>query len=339
VLAYAKAFEGVIKNFKLGLNYQQKYDTFLLSLGKDISKNGLNADVEFKSGRFQEGIATTFLKAIKKGFVQLPEVLAGIVKRSSVSLDSALGDIQNLATIKQLSESLKDLPPVFDAINFALKNSVLSDAAKLTASANAISTYTSLFYTQQEAFDTYTKQLQSQLSALGTAIPKSRDDFRSLVDGIKVTDTSSSNLFNGLIALAPAMDAYYKQLESQNEILKSSTELLDVSNFKTQFDYNFYKGLADNYGNDFANRYNNGEMVTYGASNNTSVGMSSITPSNNTTISTSDPNLLNAMTTLIARVDALQTALDKTQDNTKRTAQVLVNVSPLGDSIQTKAVT
>ena len=48
--------------------------------------------------------------------------------------------------------------------------------------------------------------------------------------------------------------------------------------------------------------------------------------------------MLNAMSTLIARVDALQVALNATQVNTKSAAQTLINITPDGNSMQTTVV-
>jgi tape measure domain-containing protein len=138
-----------------------------------------------------------------------------------------------------------------------------------------------------------------------------------------------------LAAAFPTLVSAFKEAKDGIDSLANS--LRDESGFKTLYDYNFYKGIASNYGNEFANRFTNGDTPTYGESNNTSVAFSPVvTPQNNTTISTSDPNMLNAISTLIARVDKLQVALDATQANTKSSAQTLVNVTGNGgDAIQT----
>lgn len=262
ILNYAKLFGASVKDFNLGVQYQQKYDAYLLTVGKPIG-NGSGKDLTFLSSQVETGIAEAFLIAIKKGFIKIPEVLQELVKKSVISTGSA--DIQNLASINNLYKSLKDLPPVFDAITYAIKNSVLSDASKLTASASAIGTYTSLFYTQQEQFDTYTKQITTQFGALNTAVPKTRDEFRELVDGIKVTDESSSNLFYGLVALAPAMDAFYKQIEA----LTNVTNVVSRDTFSSLVDQTRYQATASAYGSTFAADYTsnlNAGRVTYGAS-------------------------------------------------------------------------
>ncbi|MBM6672194.1 hypothetical protein H6B14_15800, partial [Phocaeicola coprophilus] len=68
--------------------------------------------------------------------------------------------------------------------------------------------------------------------------------------------------------------------------------LRDVNTFTTAVDFNRYKGIASNYGNSFANNYVDGLSSNVTASNsvNTPVNTSIVQASNNTSISTSDPN-------------------------------------------------
>ncbi len=248
ILQYAKAFGASVDRFNLGVQYQQKYDSYLLTIGKPIG-NGSGKDLYFKSGDAEQGIAKAFLIAIQKGFVNLPEVLVDIVKRST--LGNAINDIESLSFINQAYKSLKDLPPVFEAIGYSLKNITLKDVDLLKSRLSAINTYTSLFYTQSEQFDTFTKQITTQFDALNTVMPKSRDEYRKLVDGIKVTDESTSNLFHGLVALAPAMDTYFKQLQAQADELDRLNSF-DLNSFTSLAEYRAYKGVSNNYGSTFA---------------------------------------------------------------------------------------
>lgn len=337
IAAYASAFGGSLNPFTLGTTFSQKYNTYGISIGNKIAKDGTNRDVAFNpktAGLQEKAIAQSFLIAMQKGFVNLPDYLVDIVKKSSLKRDEALTNIQTLSGIKSLKDSLAGLPPVFDAINYSIGQVTLATAGGLSTQFANVQKYTELFYSADEQFATFTKQLTAQTAALGIALPTSRDAYRALVDGIKVTDTSTSNLFNGLVGLAPAMDAYFKQLEAQNEILKDNAALLDANNFKTQFDYNFYKGLADNYGNKFANDYNAGGAVSYGM--NVGAGISAPSQGNNVTMTVTDPNTLSVMSALVEKVNALQIALDKTQANTKRTADILTLVTPDGDAIETR---
>ncbi len=178
-----------------------------------------------------EGIAnavkvSTLPEGIKKFF-------DGLTKKEDVA--------EAIDTIVNLKYALGDLPPVFNAINNALETTAyLTSISDLKTRFANISTYTSLFYTDAENFETYTKQLVTQLDSLGVSLPATRDDFRALVDGINVVDEATSNQFHGLVALAPAMDAYYKALQEQEDQIKNVAEALaklDINKFKTLFEF------------------------------------------------------------------------------------------------------
>lgn len=186
--------------------------------------------------RFVEKVlGSTIVDAIKLSSLSsgVKKFFDGLTKKEDV--------LTAINTLASLNAALKDLPPVFDAIRNAIETtSYKTSIADLNTRFAAINTYTSLFYTQAEQFDTFTKQLTSQFDALGKTLPETREGFRALVDGITVTDKTTSDLFNGLVALAPAADAYYKQLLEQKGALQSlSTDL-----FSNASDYLYASALA-----------------------------------------------------------------------------------------------
>lgn len=186
--------------------------------------------------RFVEKVlGSTIVDAIKLTSLSsgVKKFFDGLTKKEDV--------LTAINTLASLNAALKDLPPVFDAIRNAIETtSYKTSIADLNTRFAAINTYTSLFYTQAEQFDTFTKQLTSQFDALGKTLPETREGFRALVDGITVTDKTTSDLFNGLVALAPAADAYYKQLLEQKGALQSlSTDL-----FSNASDYLYASALA-----------------------------------------------------------------------------------------------
>jgi len=248
--ALATSFDTSLKEFTLGVHYSQKYNTYSIAVGNEISKNGKNRDAAFNAkdaDKQQNAIAQSFLVAVKKGFTELPQYLVDIVSNSSWNAKTeSVANLGYLGQIKALKESLATLPPVFEAIGYAIGNAKLSDADALTSQLSAVQTYTDLFYTEQEQFATYTKQIGAQFGALNLAIPDTRDGFRALVDGIKVVDDASAKQFNALIDLAPAMDTYYTQLQEQADATKQAEEatkalidtLLETKNFKSLVDFN-----------------------------------------------------------------------------------------------------
>jgi hypothetical protein len=206
------------------------------SIKKGSIQQAFDALAELALGSFSAEIVrkSNLSDGVKKFF-------DGLTKKDDVSAA--------ISTLASLNVALRDLPPVFDAIRNAIDTTVYKTSiADLKTRFSAVQTYTSLFYTQQEQFDTYTKQITSQFDALNQVVPKSRDEFRALVDGIKVTDESSSNLFHGLVALAPAMDAFYKQIEQIQGVIQRDT-------FSSLVDLTRYQATASTYGSAFAADY------------------------------------------------------------------------------------
>lgn len=175
--------------------------------------------------------------------------------------------------------------------------------------------------------------LSKAFGELGLSVPTSIEELITLGKSIDFTTKSGIDL----ASVFPSLVSAFNQTASSVETLMN--KLRDVNEFTTIVDFNRYKGLATNYGNTFANQITDGKAVSYGNASNTSVSVNPlINASNNTTISTSDPNLLQAIYTLSAKVDALQLEAAKTATQSKRAADVLVNVSPNGNAIQTEAL-
>lgn len=193
----------------------------------------------------------------------------GLIKKEDV--------VATINGVISLTASLKNMPPVFDAIRNAIDTTLYTTPiAKLQEQFQAVTTYTSLFYTQAENFATFTDQLNSQFEALNIAMPQTRDGFRELVDGIDVVDKSTSDQFNSLVGLAPAMDAYFKQLEQQKEIVEQTTGALrDLNSFTSLAEYRQYKGVAASYGSTFA--LDNTANFRTGALSNNAAGQGVVT--------------------------------------------------------------
>ena len=338
----SKALGGSIaKEFQVSMTYNQKHNLYGINVGRGSTKG--EWDVYGKDGNLQEAVAEAALLAMKKGFIKLPEYLNSVLSRGG-SGSVALGA---LSSIKSLYESLDTLPAVFGSVKYAINSLATAtneSVSALKASMDGIATYVDLFYTDQEKLNTLQSQLSKAFNSLGQALPATRDGFRALVDGFDITNDATYGVFSGLISLAPAMNAYFKAMEQQNDVTneaanaaKALADALDPQMFKTLVDFNRAKGITANYGGAFADSYLRGINTPAANSNFTSVPMTnSVNALNNTTISTSDPNLLNAITVLSQKVDGLIASSDKTALHSKRAADVLVNVSPNGDALQTE---
>ena len=189
--------------------------------------------------------------------LQASALPAGIKKFFNGLTDiAAVNDV--VTSLVGMQKALVYLPPVFKSVQDAINSTTTSvSIADLKARFSAIGTYTDLFYSDQEKFSIFSKSVGLQFDALNTSLPKTRDEFRKLVDG------STGALFDGLVAIAPAADAYYKSLQAQEQQLDANAAALaesigtlrDASTFSSRLDFQRYQGVAQNYGATFAADY------------------------------------------------------------------------------------
>ena len=152
-------------------------------------------------------------------------------------------DVANaIITLTSLSDALLDLPAVFNAVRNAIDTtSYTTTIDQLKAQFAATQTFVGLFYSEAEKFGIFSGQLSTQLESLNKVLPASREEYRAWVDSMNVVDAASRDQFNGLIALAPAMDQYFKLLEQQkegiNEVNKALADGLDANLYSTYANY------------------------------------------------------------------------------------------------------
>jgi hypothetical protein len=250
-----------------GINTQANVNTFYTGRAGGSGYGAIRGTVNGvdiqKTTRYKDAYGDASMKQF------INEVLVGDLKRA-ISLTDLPSGIKkfftNLANQEEISATInglvsinaqfKNLPPVFDSIKKALDTTEFNiGLAAIQKQFSDTSVFTSLFYTADEQFKIFTDQLTAQLTDLNTPLFKTRDEFRKLIDGFKVTDEESSKLFGGLVALAPAMDAYFKQIEAQQGLFKN----LNTDYFSTAADYLGASALAGQ-GQDFSGQI--GELST-----------------------------------------------------------------------------
>lgn len=273
---YRKTGQGVIydKDIGAGSALNNINSQFSSVLSAFLRSNGDNQSVNTYSGLYQRGASgksggifsshlTGRMEVVLKN-ADLTDVynalvskvfgegLAKAIRNSNISggikkFFNGLTDKQDVAdailAITSVKNAIKDLPPVFKALQTELDTTAFkSSAAQLTARFQAVGDYVNLFYTDAEKFETITKQLNTQFSALNQTLPDSRDEFRALVDGINVVDEATANTFYGLVSLAPALNDYYNALQQQQadgieQVNKALADGLDRNLFSTYADY------------------------------------------------------------------------------------------------------
>lgn len=344
---FSKTFGALLKGFGLSDKISTKADL----LKKRKASYGM-FEASFDGGSINVGTSGK-AKNVQQTFEQLIEKVLGTgiadavaqsnltagVKKFFTSLTKKEDVADAISTLVNLNQALGDLPKVFNAIRNAIDTTAYNTSiADLKTRFAAIGTYTNLFYTEQEQFDTFTKQLLTQFSLINTELPATRQGFRALVDGIKVVNKATSEQFNGLVALAPAADQYYKSLEAQANAALGASDAIDglSDRFRTMADLQRYQGLSRNYGvafaesripsydvgtnyvpNDGLAMLHKGEAVVPAKYNNTNGG--------------------GDMSALKSEIRGLKAVMVQMATSARRTAEILQNITPNGNALATEA--
>ncbi len=182
----------------------------------------------------------------QKGFAQFAEKSAGAVRDylktydlpkwaseqlaalgDSVGVDALLASVQAIdqtqTAIVAFTDTLKELPGALGNISTQSSDAVYS-IAKLAGGLNVLSSqvgsYYSAFYTESERAALGAKQITASLSAVGLAMPATREAFRALVDSQDLTKESGQKAFAVLMGVASAFD----QVVSSGEAAAKATE-------------------------------------------------------------------------------------------------------------------
>jgi tape measure domain-containing protein len=342
---FSKLLGGKIANaFQVSMTYNQKHNLYGINVGRGTTKG--EWDVYGAKGDLQGATVNAFLLAIKKGFIELPKYMTDALNRGGSGIDA----VESLMAIRNMYESLDTLPEVFDAVKYSITNFAMAtkeSVAALQVQMQGISVYTDLFYTDAEKLNTFTDQLEKQFALLNLTLPDSRDGFRSLVDGIKVVDAATNAQFNGLIALAPAVDAYFKQTQAYNDQLQKEAELkkqlltLDQSRFRTFTDF----VIAQSYVNagqpiPAANMPSYDVGTSYVPNDGTAMlhrGEAVLTRIENNAITFNSAKMVTLLGELVTKVSDLEYDVRRTADSTQRTARELEDMTSGSVAITTQA--
>ncbi len=284
-------------------------------------------------------LGVELVKAIKSS-----NVSAGIKKFFDGMVDPQAIN-QSIVFLTGLNQALKNLPPVFNAVRNALDTTAYKvSLAQLESTFANTATFTSLFYSEAENFSIFTKQIVSQLSSLNVALPTSRDAYRKLVDGIQVTNEATFNQYSGLVALAPAMDAYFKQLEEQKQAvdaLNQSMNQLDINRFKTFLDFNIAQSYV-NAGRSIpaANMPSYAVGTDYVPNDGVAMlhqGEAVLTRSDNQSMAANTNAMVGLLNLMVTKLNELGYEIKRGADGSQRTARELEDITGGDVAIMTQA--
>jgi tape measure domain-containing protein len=153
------------------------------------------------------------LQAVQDAIANVGDAFAGMipglaeVMRTGEGATDALTRLSNAMTaVNSLTDTL-GLSFVAVGIKGADMASQLVDAfGGLDAMATAQATYFQNFYSQAERLDTMTRQATEALGALGAVMPRTRAEYRAMVEAQDLTTESGRNLFAALVGMAGVMN-------------------------------------------------------------------------------------------------------------------------------------
>jgi len=135
--------------------------------------------------------------------------------------------------LTRLSTSLGAANTVLDTLGAALYEISLSGAAAASSLVQAFggldqfnadtTAYYAGFYTEQERFDTATRQLTEALGDLGQKLPETRAQFRAIVEAQDLSTESGRKMFASLVSLAGQLDLVLPAVDSLADKLGALT--------------------------------------------------------------------------------------------------------------------
>lgn len=106
---------------------------------------------------------------------------------------------------------------------------------------SGLATYYDKFFSESDKFADATKSVTKYFNELGIAVPKTRAEFKNMVQGLDLATEAGQKQFSSLIAVSGAMDEYLDMQEKNNRAIQEQRE--EQEKLKKQLAENAYSGL------------------------------------------------------------------------------------------------
>lgn len=181
---------------------------------KNIADKQADVDTEIIRQSLLATEAVRTQSGISDGYTERLTGVGQILKDWAGSADDLV------STYKSLMQIRKQMGDV--GLNTKnLSAEMVAGAGSVDALSSALGSYFDKFFSKEEQYATKMKDLTQDFNKLGiTTIPKTRDEFRRLVQSIGTSDTASQKLTGKVLALASAFD----DAQTASEELKKSVE-------------------------------------------------------------------------------------------------------------------
>lgn len=167
-------------------------------------------------------------RAIQEALLGVSDAFAGMV----VGLGALRRDGETTTeALTRLSQSLVAVNQVFDTLDYRLRYAGLAGADMASQLADllggvegfisATSGYYETFYSEAERAAIMTRQATAALADFGTALPRTRDAYRALIDAQDLTTEGGRALWAALVSLSGVMDQILPSVSSLTAALAS----------------------------------------------------------------------------------------------------------------------
>ena len=170
-----------------------------------ISLMGLNAEQQ------QEAV----LKALSAFGDRLADAYVNPFRRASETSGEALARLANsLVTVNQVFDTLNQTLLHASLVGGDAASKLLDAFGGADAFTQSTSAYYQAFYSDAERVDTATRQLSFALESMGLVLPRTRAEFRALVEAQDLYSDSGRQTYAALLKLAPVFNEIQTAAES-----------------------------------------------------------------------------------------------------------------------------
>lgn len=153
------------------------------------------------------------LKAVQDAVMELGDAYAILVPalkdqiQYSETATSALERLAgSLTGVRQMADLLGHSFTTAGIAGGVLASNLADMFGGIDAMGQAAQTYWTAVYSEEERLATMTRQATTALAALGVQMPRSRDQYRAMVEALDLSQESSHKLYAALVSMAGVMD-------------------------------------------------------------------------------------------------------------------------------------
>lgn len=205
----------------LGLTTTRDLENFVIKLPnvsfKDLSGEEIEKELQAIFSQQGDLMAKYLVPGIAE-FQQMGEGLYDTLIR--VAQEQAVFN----AGLASLGLELSRFGNVTAEVQIRVAQSLIELMGGIEEFSSATSDYFAAFYSESEQMAYMQKVINEQFKSLGVNLPKSRDGFKDLVDGLDLTTQSGQAMFAALMKLVPMMDEFYDAAEDAAAAAKKAAE-------------------------------------------------------------------------------------------------------------------